>query len=226
MVSVILLTGRAEALTGTRHLSAISKRPVPAPVTITAEGILGDEQADLRVHGGRDKALHHYPLDHYSAWRKDLGDTDILQTPGAFGENLSTRDLLEEHVAVGDIFRLGTARVQVSQGRQPCWKLNHRFDMPDMARRVQDCGRTGWYCRVLEPGTAGPEDDLTLIDRVAPDWSIRRLWQVMYVDRMNLDALREMASLDVLAEGWKRYARRRLDSGRIEDWRKRLEGTT
>lgn len=226
MTAVILLTGPAAALAGTRHQSAIAKTPVTAPVMIEAEGIAGDEQADRRVHGGPEKALHHYPRDHYPAWQDEIGTLDLLNAPGAFGENISASGLTEKNVAVGDIFRLGSALIQVSQGRQPCWKLNHRFGVADMALRVQRSGRNGWYYRVLETGSAGPGDALTLIERPAPDWTLHRLWQVMYVDRMNIDALSQMAALDVLAEGWKRYARRRLESGRVEDWSKRLEGSS
>ncbi|KID12209.1 molybdenum cofactor sulfurase, partial [Rhodobacteraceae bacterium PD-2] len=112
-----------------------------------------------------------------------------------------------------------------SQGRQPCWKLNHRFGVPNMARRVQQTGRTGWYYRVLEPGTVTPGDRLELIDRLAPDWTLRRLWHALYVDRMNLVELEGIAALDVLAEGWRKYAVRRLDSRRVEDWSARLDGT-
>lgn len=168
--------------------------------------------------------MHHYPLDHYQAWRVDLGDLPVLGAPGAFGENISGAGLTEETVAVGDIFQLGGALVQVSQGRQPCWKLNHRFGIPDMARRVQDSGRTGWYYRVLQQGMVAPGDDLVLIDRLAPAWTLCRLWRTMYVDRLNRAELASIAGLDVLAEGWRRHAQRRLDSGRVEDWRPRLEG--
>lgn len=94
-----------------------------------------------------------------------------------------------------------------------------------MARRVQLTGRTGWYYRVLEPGTVAPGDRLELIDRPAPDWSLRRLWHALYVDRMNLAELEGMAALDVLAEGWRNHAVRRLESRRVEDWSKRLDGT-
>ena len=148
----------------------------------------------------------------------------VLAGPGAFGENVSTLGLTEATVAVGDIFRLGTALVQVSQGRQPCWKLSRRFGVADMARRVQDSGRTGWYSRVLQPGVAAPGDRITLIDRPAPDWSLRRLWRALYVDRLDRAELQGIAALDLLAEGWRRYALRRLESGRVEDWSARLEG--
>ncbi|SMG26683.1 MOSC domain-containing protein [Paracoccus sp. J56] len=249
MAEIILLTGKAAPLPGSDQSSGIDKHPVDHPLALGPEGFAGDEQADRRVHGGPEKAVHHYPFDHYAAWRDELAslapsgqpgvshprtpagylDTKeafrLLETAGAFGENISTLGLDEGKVAVGDIFRLGSALVQVSQGRQPCWKLNHRFGVGDMARRVQQSGRTGWYYRVLQPGTVAPGDRLELIDRVAPDWTLRRLWHALYVDRLNMTELQGIAALEVLAEGWRRYAMRRLESGRVEDWTKRLEGS-
>ncbi|PTX04081.1 MOSC domain-containing protein [Pararhodobacter aggregans] len=225
MRSVTLLTGRAAPLPGCDTLSGIGKTPVTRPLMLGPEGFEGDEQADRRVHGGIEKAVHHYPRDHYPTWRAELGDLPTLATPGGFGENLSTTGLTEAEVAVGDVFLLGGALLQVSQGRQPCWKLNHRFGVPDMARRVQQTGRSGWYYRVLQPGMVAPGDRLELIDRLAPGWTLRRLWHALYIDRMNLAELEGIAALDVLAEGWRKYAVRRLESRRVEDWSARLDGT-
>lgn len=225
MTKTTLLTGRAAPLDGSDALSGIAKLPVDHPLALGPEGLEGDEQADRRVHGGVEKAVHHYPVEHYAAWQADLGLLPALAAPGGFGENISTSGLTEATVAVGDIFRLGSALLQVSQGRQPCWKLNRRFDTPDMAWRVQQSGRTGWYYRVLAPGTVAPGDQLELVDRIAPDWTLHRLWHALYVDRLNRGELQGIAGLDVLAEGWRKYAVRRLDSGRVEDWTKRLDGT-
>lgn len=224
MTKITLLTGRAAPLPGSDALSGIVKLPVDRPLALGPEGLEGDEQADRRVHGGVEKAVHHYPFDHYAAWQADLGALPALAAPGGFGENISTTGPTEATVAVGDIFRLGSALLQVSQGRQPCWKLNRRFEVPDMARRVQQSGRTGWYYRVLAPGTVAPGDRLKLVDRLAPDWTLHRLWHALYVDRLNKGELQGIAGLDVLAEGWRKYAVRRLDSGRVEDWTKRLDG--
>ena len=198
--------------------------PADRPARLGPEGFAGDEQADRRVHGGVEKAVHHYPLEHYPLWREQLGDLPALDAPGGFGENISVSGFTEATVAVGDIFRLGTALVQVSQGRQPCWKLNRRFNVTDMARRVQQTGRTGWYYRVLETGIVKTGDRLEIKDRIAPDWILHRLWHALYVDRMNLVELKGIATLDVLAEGWRKYAVRRLESGRVEEWRNRLDG--
>lgn len=225
MTVITLLTGRARPLAGSDARSGIMKTPVERPLRLGPEGFESDEQADRRVHGGVEKAVHHYPLDHYPLWCEELGDLPALAAPGGFGENISALGPTENTVAVGDVFRLGTALLQVSQGRQPCWKLNHRFEVRDMARRVQQTGRTGWYYRVLEDGLVKTGDRLELVDRVAPDWTLHRLWHALYVDRLNLDELKGIAALDVLAEGWRKYAVRRLESGRVEDWRKRLDGT-
>ncbi len=205
--------------------SAIAKTPVDGPRAVGPEGFLDDEQGDRRVHGGPDKAIHHYPLDHHPAWVADLGnDIPLLGKPGAFGENISTLGLTEADICVGDRFRAGTALLEVAQGRQPCWKLNHRFGVPDMARRVQTTGRTGWYYRVPEPGVIGPGDRLELVERPYPQWTLTRLLHVLYVDTMNREALAEMAALPVLAQAWRTLAERRLDRNAVEDWDGRLKG--
>ena len=153
-----LLTGRAVDYSRPGSRSAIDKRPVADAVQVDINGIVGDEQGDLRVHGGPDKAIHHYPFDHYDAWRADIGakigTRAVLAQPGAFGENLSTTGVTEADICVGDRLCVGNVVLEVSLLRQPCWKLNDRFDTRDMARRVQHTGRTGWYYRGLEGGTA------------------------------------------------------------------------
>ena len=246
MTRIILLTGRAAPLPGSDQFSGIDKHPVDGPLALGSEGLAGDEQADRRVHGGPEKAVHHYPREHYASWQAEFGldgrapgvshprtpvgyldmkEAGAHLAPGGFGENVSTLGMTERNVAVGDVFRLGRALVQVSQGRQPCWKLSRRFGIVDMARRVQESGRTGWYYRVLEPGLVASGDALELVDRAAPDRSLHRLWHALYVDRLNRGELEGIVALDVLAEGWRRYAIRRLESGRVEDWSKRLEGS-
>lgn len=205
--------------------SGINKQGVSGRILATQLGLIGDEQGDRKNHGGPDKAMHHYPFEHYSGWIADIGARDVLERPGAFGENLSTVGMTEMTVAIGDVFRLGGALLQVSQGRQPCWKLNERFGLRDMARRVQQTGLTGWYYRVLQEGEIGSGDSFVLVDRISPEWTIDRARRVLYVDTMNFDELRKMAALAHLPESWRKYAMRRLETRQVEDWTKRLEGT-
>lgn len=204
--------------------SGIAKKRVDQPVALGPLGLAGDAQGDTKHHGGAEKALHHYALDHYPGWEAEIGQRAVLETAGGFGENLSTSGLTEDDVAVGDVFALGSAIIEVSQGRQPCWKLNERFAQPDMARRVQASGRTGWYYRVLQPGEVAPDSRLRRIDRASPDWTISRIWRVFYVDTLNRGELELLADLPQLAEGWRRHARRRLETGAVEDWTARLNG--
>ncbi|MGU3574973.1 MOSC domain-containing protein [Brucellaceae bacterium C25G] len=204
--------------------SAISKKPATDKCWLGLTGFVNDEQGDRKHHGGVEKAVHHYDFSHYPFWRDELGNKDVLRQAGAFGENLSSCGISENEIAIGDIFKLGDALVQVSQGRQPCWKLNIRFDTKDMALRLQKTGRTGWYYRVLREGYVQAGDHMTLLERLKPEWTIRQTWHVLYVDMLNHDLLSEMAELKPLADDWRQYARKRLASGKVEDWNRRLKG--
>jgi MOSC domain-containing protein YiiM len=223
VAAVQLRLGRALPFGPNGEPSAIDKHPAVGPLRLTVNGFEGDEQGDRRHHGGPDKAVHHYPEEHYAAWRLELPELpkDRFQA-GAFGENLSTVGLTEANVCIGDVFGLGAARIQVSQARQPCWKLNLRFGSSDMSRRVQDSGRTGWYYRVLETGEVAPGAALRLLDRPHPDWPLARVLCYLYEDPLNLGALAAIAALANLSASWRELAQRRLASGQIEDWSRRL----
>lgn len=204
--------------------SGIDKKPVDRPLLLTKTGFIGDEQADKKHHGGPEKAVHHYDFDHYAYWKKELGHKAVFDTPTAFGENLSTSGVSEKNIAVGDIFRLGKAIIEVSQGRQPCFRLNVRFGVTDMSLRTQKSGRTGWYYRVLEEGEVTLQDELELRERRHEDWTIYRIWKAFYVTRNDYDELSQIASLEELSPSWRSLAQKRLDSHQIEDWTKRLTG--
>lgn len=186
--------------------SAIGKMPVAGPIPVHRLGLAGDEQADLEVHGGPDKAIHHYPHDHYAFWREAIGDHPLLGGYGAFGENVSTTGLTEDMVCIGDRWRLGSALVEVSQGRQPCWKLDHRFGGIAINAAMVRARRPGWYYRVVEQGTVAAGDALVLLDRPHPEWTIARAFGLLIAgdhkhDRAGLEALGEVG---VLAAPWQR----------------------
>ncbi len=223
-VQPLVLAGRIAALGTSGRSSAIDKRQVSGPWGIGVEGLTNDSQANRTHHGGPEKALHHYAFDHYPAWRAEIGAHPLLEAPGAFGENLSTVGWTEETICIGDIVRFGSAILQVSQGRQPCLTLNLRFDLKDMAMRVQQSGRAGWYYRVLEPGIAKEGDILQLIERPCMDWTLARLNRLLYHDVNNRAALADMADIAELSQNWRDLARRRLISGKTESWTRRLYG--
>lgn len=222
-VSPVVLCGKVAPLGTKGHLSGIAKTRMRGPWRITRIGLTGDAQADLKNHGGPEKAIHHYPLDHYETWRDEIGTHAMLEERGAFGENFSTTEWTEETVHVGDVVRFGSALLQVSQGRQPCWKLNVHFGREDIARRAQSTGRTGWYYRVLEEGTAEPDDQLKMIERPRPQWPLSRLLALLYRDKERYAELEEMAAIAELAPGWRRLAARRVQARATEDWTPRLQ---
>ncbi|HBP0078393.1 MOSC domain-containing protein [Pseudomonas aeruginosa] len=218
-----LLTGRARPFTRPGSRSGIVKSPRDGALRVTPVGLEGDEQGDLRVHGGVEKAIHHYPREHYAAWIAELGEHPLLMQAGAFGENFSTSGWSEADVCLGDHVRAGTALLEVSQGRMPCWKLNDRFEVAGMSLRVQETGRTGWYYRVLEEGVVAAGDILQLVERRHPDWSLLRLSEVLFDRRADAELLRQCLALP-LTPSWRRTLERRLEKGQVEDWGPRLEG--
>lgn len=218
-----LRTGKVAPLGPRGVASAIDKRRAPGPLMARIAGFDGDEQGDRGHHGGPDKALHAYPAAHYAKWAADLPHLAARFRPGAFGENCVVMGATEADLCLFDRYRIGAAVVEVSQTRQPCWKLNLRFDQPDMARLVQNTGRTGWYFRVISEGLIVPGDGAELIARPHPDWPLYRVWRLLYRDTLDLAALTDFAALPGLPESWRRAAKARLARHEVEDWRPRLE---
>jgi MOSC domain-containing protein YiiM len=215
--------GEIVAIGPARSPTGIFKRATAGPWLVTNDGLVDDHQGDRKNHGGPEKAIHQYPADSYAAWRSEYPSmSSILDEGAAFGENLCLPLMMEETVCVGDIYRLGEVVLQISQGRQPCWKLNLKFDRPDMAWLVQKTGRTGWYYRVIERGAIEVASAMKLVERPHPDWTIARLNTVIASRSLARDDLSEMAALSLLSESWRNLARRRLESRAVESWSKRL----
>ncbi len=187
------------------ELSAIAKLPADGPVDIRTFGIVGDLVADTRVHGGPDMAVHHYPRDHYEWWEGRLGPHPLLRGPNAFGENIVASGLTEEGVHIGDRFRLGTAVLEVSQPRQPCWKIDHRFGTRGMVSAVVTSHRCGWYYRCIEEGTAKAGDTLERLEIGHEDWPVSRLFAKIF-DKAHFatsDELLTIAALERLSEAFR-----------------------
>ncbi|MEB2317405.1 MAG: MOSC domain-containing protein [Pseudomonadota bacterium] len=216
------LTGRAVEFARGRP-SAIAKTPRPGPIYIGHTGLEGDEQGDTRVHGGPDKAVHAYATEHYPYWIAELGPLEVLAAPGAFGENLSTSGITEANLCLGDRLRIGSALLEVSQARQPCWKLNERFGVADMALRLQSTLRTGWYFRVLETGHVAAGDEIRLVSRPHESWTLLRLGRLLYERPADAPELREALRLP-LVPSWRRLMEHRLSRGKVEDWSARIDG--
>jgi MOSC domain-containing protein YiiM len=203
-----VLLGKIVALTDKGDLSAIGKVAMPGAHMAGPQGFIGDEQADRSAHGGVDKAIHHYPRDHYEKWQQQLGPHPLLEYAGAFGENISTYGWLEGDVCIGDRFRLGSALVEVSQGRQPCWKQGHRLGTPKLVAMMVQTRMCGWYYRVLEQGAVAAGDDVTLVERPLPEWTVARVIGLLLggAGKQDPAAVRFLADMSVLAAPWRAKA--------------------
>jgi MOSC domain-containing protein YiiM len=188
--------------------TSIFKAPVAGPVMARRLNLDGDQQSDLTVHGGFEKAVYAYPSEHYGYWREKLPGVDLPW--GAFGENFTTKGLLEDAVHIGDTLRAGSAEFVVTQPRMPCFKLGVRFDRPDMVKRFLRSGRTGFYLAVAREGEVAAGDVVTLVDRDDPGLSVAEIVALYTTDEANQEALRRASELAALPEGWRDYFRKRL----------------
>jgi MOSC domain-containing protein YiiM len=177
--------------------SAFYKDPVDGPVWLGLTNLDGDRQGDQKNHGGPDKAVLAYASSHYPAWREELG----MDLPhGGFAENFTVDGANESTVCLGDVWSVGEARVQVSQPREPCWKIARRWGMKDLSARVQRTGRTGWYLRVLHEGHVEAGDEVVLLDRPYPEWPIARINAVLYDCPRDVDLVMALAANPALAK--------------------------
>jgi MOSC domain-containing protein YiiM len=181
--------------------TGIFKDKIDGPIHLDKCNLASDAQADLRVHGGPDKAVHAYSADHYPAWRKELKLPDF--NFGAFGENFTVTDAEEDDVCIGDIHQIGDAILQVSQPRSPCWKLARKWRMSDLPKRLVQSGRSGWYYRVIQEGTVESGSDIKLLERPYPEWTIRRICDVTYGIKRKPGDLAALERLELLAPQWR-----------------------
>ncbi|AEI45138.1 MOSC domain-containing protein [Paenibacillus mucilaginosus] len=220
---ISLNTGLPESLPyrGREVSTGIRKHPVREPAALLREGLAGDGQADLVHHGGPDKAVCVYPWEHYAFWAKELEQQLGF---GAFGENLTLHGLQEASVCIGDMFRLGTALVQVSQPRQPCFKLSVRYGRPDLPLLMQETGFTGWYFRVLEEGRVHAPCPLELTERPSPGWTVSEANRIMHRDTDDMTGTAELLAVPALSASWRATLQRRLE-GIPTDPAARLHGS-
>jgi MOSC domain-containing protein YiiM len=205
--------------------SGIYKSAVRVPTQVTTTGFVGDGQADLKNHGGPDKAVLMYSALHYNDWREQLGLDESQMPFGSFGENLTVDSVVESDVCVGDVLSIGASViVQVSQPRQPCWKLAKHLDRADMVARVETTGRTGWYLRVLSTGVVGPNDTASLLERPFPSWTVARCSRVMSRRKADPASAALLAECALLSASWRATLSAFVASGVVPDPSARTKG--
>ena len=187
----------------------IFKAPVDGPVALRRHNLEGDRQADLSVHGGPTKAVYVYPIQHYDYWRSELGDSELAWA--SFGENFTVDGVDEETVCIGDEFRVGGARVVVTEPRMPCFKLGIRIDRSDMVKRFLKSQRTGFYFGVVEEGLVQAGDQLERVAEHPDGFRVVDVTRLYTTERSNEALLRKAISVVVLPESWRGYFEYQLE---------------
>lgn len=215
------MTGRVELISvnvsGPKLLGQHRGRPVSSaiakvPVTVgelwlDRLNLEGDAQADLEVHGGYDKAVYAYPSEHLPGWSVELGQE---LGPAAFGENLTTAGVTEDDVCIGDRWAWGDAVLEVSQPRAPCFKLAIHRGRGDIARRMTQSGRTGWYLRVLEPGRVPVSGPVTVVERHPMGATVWAMHEARRPGGAPVEVIEALLRVEPLADSWKLHLAERL----------------
>lgn len=188
--------------------TSIFKAPVTGRVRVAKLNVDGDQQSDLAVHGGIDKAVYAYPSEHFAFWRTELPDMNLGW--GIFGENFTTAGLLEETLHIGDRIRIGSAEFAVTQPRMPCFKLGIRFNRSDMVKRFLQSGRTGFYLAVLKEGEVAAGDAIELLEEDKHNIPVADVVNLYRGDAADQGLLRRVSDLPSLPNSWREYFRKRL----------------
>jgi MOSC domain-containing protein YiiM len=202
--------GRIASLGPNLVPSGFVKSSVSHRVEVTTLGLAGDEQADLAVHGGPEKAVYGYAMRHYPTWRVEHPEHARVLIPGGFGENLTIDGLAEDEVFVGDVHRIGSALLQVCQPRQPCFKLALHFGDKRLPKAMVKSGRAGWYYRVLEAGLLGAGEEVELVARPQPGFPLSRLIGIINHGEATSAEITAIAAMPEVASGLRRLAEDRL----------------
>ena len=203
--------------------TAMSKHAIDGRISLSFGGLAGDECADKDHHGGRERALHQYPLEHYGYWREKYGKHIDWQA-GGMGENLSAVGMTEDSVCLGDRYQWGEAIIEVSQPRSPCFKLNKRWDIENLSVEMQQLSRCGWLYRVIQPGMVSVDEPLQLIARVANAMTIRAVCQAFFGEPLNKAGLLQLSQQSTLSNSWQDKVAQRLATNLVESWDFRLLG--
>ena len=190
--------------------TAFQKRPTNTPVKVEVDNLVGDKQADLMNHGGLDKAVYGFSLQHFDYWQREMNLTHIDY--GKFGENLTISDLDEKTIAIGDRFQINDCILEVSQPRIPCYKISYEFKDVAMLNKFIAYGHTGVYFRVIQPGTIEAGHEVKLIHKHPENLTIHRLFDIYFNSKAENQeqVMKQAVAIPELAKAWKTKLNDRL----------------
>jgi MOSC domain-containing protein YiiM len=203
--------------------TAIDKFPVEGRILLSYDGLDGDQNADLIHHGGPDRVLHQYPMEHYAYWSEKYGK-EIDWQPAGMGENLSSEGMTENTVCLGDRYQWGEAIIEVCQPRSPCFKLNKRWGIEKLSVNMQEIFRCGWFYRVIKPGFVSVRKPLVLIEQAHNTMTLREVCVIFFANPLDKMGLKRLKQQSKLSKSWLSKVDKRLDINEVEDWDFRLLG--
>jgi MOSC domain-containing protein YiiM len=186
---------------GRRVLTGIFKEPVVGHVAVRRLNLEGDQQADLKVHGGPQKAIYVYPAEYYSFWREQFPEMELPW--GMFGENLTIWGVRDDTVYIGDQLQVGSAHLVVTEPRMPCYKLAIKFGRDDVLKRLFQSGFSGFYCAVLQEGEVAAGDPVRLLHRDEHAVSVLDIVRLQREDRYDVGLLRQAVAVEALSQDWR-----------------------
>ena len=213
LLSVSVSMGKEVPYMGKTVTTGIFKEPVSGRVMLRTLNLNGDRQVDLRGHGGIYKAVCVYTIENYEHWKRELGRKDFKFPQ--FGENFTVEGMLEDHVHVGDVFRVGDALVEVTQPRVPCYRLGIKMGDPHFPKRFLQSCLVGFYLRVLEEGQVGAGDGFELVKKDPEELSVRKVCHLYYFDPENLEDCKKAIRIKALSPGWREGFQDRLEKAGI-----------
>ncbi|ARR51277.1 MOSC domain-containing protein [Photobacterium damselae subsp. damselae] len=203
--------------------TAMFKQSVSGRIYLSETGLEGDSCASTKHHGGTERALHQYPVEHYAFWQQQYGVDKEWCAPG-MGENISSQGMTEENVCIGDRYQWGEAIIEVSQPRSPCYKLNTRWNVAEFSVQMQKLSRCGWLYRVVKPGPVSVSEPLILLSRPENALTIKQVCDIYFGDPLNRLGLEALQQQTALSHNWQTTITRRLESNELENWNFRLLG--
>ena len=209
LISVNVSMPKPILFQGRNVLTGIFKQPVEGRLHVGRLNLEGDQQADLSVHGGPHQAVYVYPFEHYASWQQELGRDDFAF--GQFGENFTVSGMLENQVCIGDVFRVGSALLQVTQPRVPCFKLATKMGSPEFPKLFMASARTGFYMRVMEEGNVGAGDLIVQESQNSLGITVESVFRLAYFDRENVQKLKKVVCIVSLSPNWQRMFEERLE---------------
>jgi len=193
---------------GKELITSIYKKPVSNKVAVSSQGIEGDRQADLTVHGGYDKAVYAYSYAHYQTWGEKLNND--FKEYGLVGENLTIDDFNEEDINIGDQFKINECLLQVSQPRIPCYKIGIKLNSRDFPRMFSQSGLLGSYLRVIHDGEITSGDEIQKVHAENNSMSLKDISNLLFVDVKNIELMKKALDIKPLTEEIKEKFRERL----------------